>query len=228
MAIGAENARSIQNILENAYNPSGNITAGVFSILVTVVTGSELFRRLSLSLNEFLLHEEETPDLDPEDRLRQAVFRILRQRLRAFLIVLGAGLLLITGLVASTLLGAGQEYLGNFVDFPFALAAWGSRAFTLVFVTILFGLTYSYATRRDLETASAWQGAFIAGLIFTVLQEFLGAFLVSNRLNTTYGAAASLVVLLFWMYYSMQVLFFGAAWAKTVDVGVKSGDDGQP
>lgn len=53
VAIGIENTFILQNVVENAYDPARTITAGILSVLIIIVTGSELFRQLGFTLNTF-------------------------------------------------------------------------------------------------------------------------------------------------------------------------------
>jgi membrane protein len=63
-----------------------------------------------------------------------------------------------------------------------------------------------------------WKNAFVGGsftsLLFTIGKTLLGIYIGSSSVSSTYGAAASLVVILLWVYYSSQILFFGAEFTK--------------
>ena len=59
-----------------------------------------------------------------------------------------------------------------------------------------------------------WIGAFITAVLFTVGKLVLGVYLEKSGVSSSYGAAGSLIVLLSWVYYSSQILFFGAEFTQ--------------
>ena len=59
-----------------------------------------------------------------------------------------------------------------------------------------------------------WIGAFITAMLFTVGKLALGLYIGKSGVGTSYGAAGSLIVLLLWVYYSSQILFFGAEFTQ--------------
>jgi membrane protein len=68
----------------------------------------------------------------------------------------------------------------------------------------------------DVEIAwsNVWIGACITSLLFTIGKFLIGLYLGRGTVGTAYGAAGSLVVILIWIYYSAQILFFGAELTK--------------
>ncbi len=57
-------------------------------------------------------------------------------------------------------------------------------------------------------------GAGLTTALFLVGKALIGAYLGRSGFGSSYGAAGSLVVLLVWIYYSSQILFFGAEFTK--------------
>ena len=56
-----------------------------------------------------------------------------------------------------------------------------------------------------------WIGSFMTALLFTAGKFLLGVYLGRSSLSSAYGAAGSFIVVLLWVYYSTQILLFGAA-----------------
>src|SRR5207249_6008014 len=55
-----------------------------------------------------------------------------------------------------------------------------------------------------------WTGAVVTAALFSLGQHLIGLYLGQSSLASAYGAAGSLVVVLVWVYYSAQIVLFGA------------------
>lgn len=217
VAIGAENTYILRSLLENAYNPGQNITAGIISVLVIAITGSELFRQLGFTLNAFWKTEDPPNDNPLVRKILITVGRHILYRIRAFFLVMGAGLLTIGTVLLATGLEVAERLLGKMVPAPYVLYMWTNGIFGLLTSFLLFALIYRYIPRRNMAWKAVWSGAFIGAALYTTLQHLFSLYLTSTTLGSAFGAAGALVVLLFWVYYSMQTLFFGAAWTLQTD-----------
>jgi len=58
--------------------------------------------------------------------------------------------------------------------------------------------------------SDVWVGAFITAILFTIGEFAISFYLGRSTAASVFGAAGSLVVLLAWVYYSAQIVFFGA------------------
>jgi membrane protein len=213
IAIGEENSSFIQNLVQNYYKPEASYTAGAISILIILNTGSNLFIQLGYTLNRFLDLEIQPPDVQPYRRFR----RLLGGRLKAIALVLGAEVLILAGLFASTGLQFAEERIGNIFDLPFNAYQWGGRLLSVALAVIMMALTYRFVPANQMGWRAVWSGALVAGLLLTLLQGLMSVYLGSAGMGSAFGAAGSLVVFMYWVYYSIQALFFGAAWAKVLD-----------
>ena len=229
VAIGSENTFILQRVVENAYNPSSNITAGLISAAIIIITGSELFRQLGFTLNTFWQTPEKKTELPIVKKILVVTGKHILYRLRAFVLVLGAGLLMLVTLLLSAGFEIAEELLGNMVDTPYAMLTWGNRAFTFFSTMLLFLLIFRYIPQLNMSWRSIRSGALVAATLFLLLQRLFSLYLSSRSLGSAFGAAGSLVVLLFWVYYSIQGMFFGAAWTfvanqrETVSGEIQSG-----
>jgi len=57
-------------------------------------------------------------------------------------------------------------------------------------------------------------GAALTAVLFVLGKFLLGLYLGSGAAGSAYGAASSLVTLLLWIFYSTQILLFGAEFTK--------------
>jgi hypothetical protein len=78
----------------------------------------------------------------------------------------------------------------------------------------LFALIFKYLPDAEIAWRDVWVGAFFTALLFSIGKTLIGLYLGSSAVATTFGAAGSLVILLLWIYYSAQILFFGAEFTQ--------------
>jgi hypothetical protein len=89
---------------------------------------------------------------------------------------------------------------------------WQAVNFVLSFlmVTGLFAAIYKVLPDATVDWSDVWIGAAATALLFTIGKQLLALYLGHASIGSTFGAAGSLLVFLVWVYYSAQILFFGA------------------
>lgn len=143
-----------------------------------------------------------------------AVIHFLRHRLLAFLAVLGTGLVLLAALGLSTAIASISDWLPG-SDILANLGVWRivSLAASFALLTLQFGALFKWLPDVPNSWRDVWLGAAVAALLFTVGQFGLGLYLGQSATRSAFGAAGSVVIVLVWVYYSSQILLFGAAFA---------------
>jgi membrane protein len=81
-------------------------------------------------------------------------------------------------------------------------------------ITLLFAMIFKFLPDAKIAWHDVWIGAFITAALFTAGKFALGLYLGKSGVGSSYGAAGSLIVLLLWVYYSSQILFFGAEFTQ--------------
>jgi uncharacterized BrkB/YihY/UPF0761 family membrane protein len=81
-------------------------------------------------------------------------------------------------------------------------------------ITVLFALMFKFLPDADIAWGDVWLGAFVTALLFSIGKTAIGIYLGNSGIASTFGAAGSLVLLLLWIYYSAQILFFGAEFTQ--------------
>ena len=117
-------------------------------------------------------------------------------------------------LLVSLVLSAGIAVVGNFLSgiLPGGEILWQVVNFLLGFavVALLFAAIYKVLPDAEIEWSDVWVGAVVTSFLFTVGRILIGLYLGHASVGSTFGAAGSLLVFLVWVYYSAQILFFGA------------------
>jgi membrane protein len=65
----------------------------------------------------------------------------------------------------------------------------------------------------------AWVGAVLTTFLFTGGKFLIGLYVNYSNLGAIYGATASIIIILLWVYYSSIILFFGASFTRHYAIG---------
>jgi len=195
---------------------SGSTRSGILATVIALVTmlvgASGVFTSLQDALNTVW---KVTPK--PDRWLRE----MIRDRLWSFVLVLVTGLLLLLLLAVSTVLEAvnALDFLNRTwaqLGLPGEHYVWQIANFVISFgiVTVFFAMIYKILPDVKMPWRGVWVGAAVAALLFTVGKFLLGMYLGRGSATSTYGFAGALVGILIWIYYSVQILLFGAEFTR--------------
>jgi membrane protein len=199
--IGRQGAQAVENLLEGARQRRAGTVATVLGGVAFVVAAMGAFLELQAALNKIW---RATPN--PAIRLRP----FLMDRLRSFGLVVAIGFLLMVSLAVTAALAAVSGWLSS--RSPTIPLVWSgvSVVVSLVVTTALFALLYRVLPDVRLRWRDVTTGAFVTAVLFTIGQQLIGLYLGQSSVASTYGAAGSVMILLLWVYYSCQILLFGA------------------
>jgi membrane protein len=124
------------------------------------------------------------------------------------------GFLLIVSLAASAVLTAFGERLDRALPFGQWLVSAINALISFGVLAVLFAAIYKVLPDRHLEWRDVLLGAALTALLFVAGKSLIGWYIGSSGIASTYGAAGSLIVLLLWVYYSVQIFLLGAEFTK--------------
>jgi membrane protein len=81
-------------------------------------------------------------------------------------------------------------------------------------VAVLFALMFKYLPDAEVRWRDVWLGALVTALLFEIGKFLIGLYIGKQGLESSFGAAASLVVVLVWVYYSAQIVLMGAEFTR--------------
>lgn len=100
--------------------------------------------------------------------------------------------------------------IGDFITGKEILLKTLNFAISLGMITVLFTMIFKFLPDVKIAWRDVWLGGFITALLFNLGKILIGIYLGRSSLSSVYGTMGSLVILLLWVYYSAQILFFGA------------------
>ncbi len=134
----------------------------------------------------------------------------VRQRLVGFVTVVVAGFLLVLLLGVTTAIATLETFFGHLLPVPAFALQLVNTIVSFAVTTGLFAVIFRTLPDRRIAWHRVWVGAAFTALLFTLGRYVIGIYLGKAGVGSAYGAAGSLVVVLVWVYYSAQVVLFGA------------------
>jgi membrane protein len=204
--VGRDAAQVVQGLLQAANKRQEGIIGTTIGIVTLLLGASGFFGQLQTALNE--MWKVEPP--------KRSVFQTIVSRGLTFVMVLGAGILVIALLAVSAAISAITAFFGQLLPGPLAGILLGVVDFVVSFgvITAIFAAIYRVLPDTTVDWRDVWLGAAFTALLFVIGKVALGIYLGRASVGSAFGAAGSLVVLLVWIYYSAQIFLFGAEFTQ--------------
>ena len=151
---------------------------------------------------------------DVEPQPGRGLLGVLKDRFLSFTMVLGVGFLLLVSLVLAAALQAVQAFAQGWVDGMAAVFQALGFVLDLGLTTLLFAMLFKFLPDVKILWSDVWRGALATAVLFTAGKFALGAYIGRGAVGSAYGAAGSLAIVLIWVYYSAQILLFGAEFTQ--------------
>ncbi len=204
-AAGAEAAKAIRGMVERASAPRSGIIATLSGLVMTLFGASSVFGQLQSSLNIIW---------DAPPRTGKGFTAVLWARLSSFSMILVIGFLLLVSLAIGSAIGVFSATLSSWIPGGDLLARGIDVAVSFATTTLLFAMMFRILPDIRIPWTDVWIGAAFTSVLFAVGRLGISFYLGHSSASSVYGAASSLVVVLLWIYYSSQLLFFGAEFTQ--------------
>jgi len=203
--VGNAAAIQIQALIKSASISSNNYMA-IFGIITLVFAATTVFTQMQDSMNTIW---------NVKVRKGYGWQQMLKNRLISFCIIAGLSLLLFVSLLLNGILeGFMSKIQELFPQIAFVLIYTVNLLLTLLVVTLLFAFIFKVLPDAVLNWKDVAPGALFAAVLFMFGTFCITLYIKNTNLGSTYGSAGSLVILLFWIYYSANILYFGAECSK--------------
>lgn len=216
--LGEKGAEAIRAMIEAAQKPVTSTVATALGLLTLLFGAAGVFIQLKDALNTIW---------NVKPREGGGLWGFVRNYFLSFSMVLGIGfLLLVSLLLAAGMAAVGEYFKGMFPGFDVLMKIAG-MAISFLLVSLLFALMFKFLPDIKVSWHDVWLGAVLTSALFVVGKFALGAYFGKAKIGSAYGAAGSLVLVLLWIYYSAQILFFGAEFTQVYAnyCGSRAGDN---
>jgi membrane protein len=202
--VGPQAGGAIEAMVANAKQPGEGVLGSIIGVCVLLFGASGVFGELQTSLNQIW---------EVKPRPNRGVTGFIKDRFFSFTMVMGVAFLLLVSLVVTAVLATVTEHFRGLIPLP---ALWWALniAIGIGITTVLFALIYKIVPDAQIQWRDVWVGAFATALSFSIGRVALSWYVGRSATVSPFGAAGSLVALIVWVYYSAQILFFGAEFTQ--------------
>ena len=203
--LGEVAGKAVEAMLVAANKPRAGVFATIIGVITLIIGSTGFFVELQDALNTVW---------NVKERPGSVVKSLLRQRLLSFCFVLGMGLLLLATLVISAVVTALNSWI-SVLPYSKVLVQVGTQGFSFGLTSLLLAMMYKYLPDARIKWRDVWIGAALTAALFSLGKYLIGWYLGVAGFSSTYGAAGSLVAILSWVYYSAQIILFGAEFTQS-------------
>lgn len=204
--VGSSAALQIQDIIKNIQQSRHTVTGAIIGGVILIVGATGVFTEIQGSIN-YIWSIQAKP--------KKGWLKLIMNRLLSFSMIIVFGFISMVALVINSLMDLLSNYLKRyFSNFTIYFFYGVNLLLTLAAVIILFTIIFKILPDAIIAWRDAFVGACFTGLLFILGKFLIGLYLGHSSMGVMYGAAASIMIILVWVYYSSIILYFGAEFTK--------------
>lgn len=208
---GSEAALQIQQIIGSIQKNHHSVAGAIIGFVILLVGASGVFAEIQDSLNLMW-----SGSYKKRNQQKTGVLIFIKQRLWSFSLLGGMAFILMVSLIVNSLVDLLSDTLRNhFPDYIVTLFYILNIIIILFIITSLFAMIFKILPNSSMRWKDAFKGAFFTALLFLIGKFAIGFYLGNSKIGVTYGTAASVIIIMVWVYYSSIILYFGAAYTQT-------------
>ena len=197
--IGEQAAIGVEDLLDRATKAEEGIIPAIVGFATLFFGATTVFAELRTDLDRIWRYKPAKPS--------RGLATLLVTRCMAFLLVACIGVLLMASMLATTFISAiGKQLIGHS---PTGLYL-TEFALSFMVMTLLFAMIYKILPSTRLAWRDVWLGAAMTSVLFWVGKFLIALYIAHAGVDSNFGAAGTVVLLIVWVYYSAQIFFFGA------------------
>jgi membrane protein len=204
--VGTQAAKQVQDIIQNIEQTQLSTSGVVIGVIILVVGATGVFAEIQDSIN-YIWSLKAKP--------KQAWLKLLINRLVSFSLVISFGFILMVSLAVHAITDLLYERIARvFNDATLILFQAFNYIFLFLVISTLFAIIFKVLPDGRIRWKDAYVGAFFTAVLFLVGKFLIGFYLGKSNVGMMFGTAASIIIVLLWVYYSSIILFFGAEFTK--------------
>ena len=217
--LGDKAAVAIEAMIASASNLGSGILGTVIGVTTFLLLATGAIVELQDNLN--IIWKATPPGVS-------GIIAFIRTRIISLALVVGIGFLLLVSLVVDAGLAALGRYLESVFSGATLVLGVLNATVSLAAAVLLFAMIFKILPAVPIAWHDVWTGAIVTALLFTLGKFLIGFYLGKSDVASSYGAAASIITILLWVYYSALILLFGAEFTKAYAESRGSHSAGKP
>ncbi len=208
--VGANVTGYVGDIIErNAESQGATIISGLIGFFVLLFGATGVFKELTYSLDKMWATSEEKKPRRTKG-LKQILIA-LKKHIPSLILIIVLMTLFAASIFSSVMLQFVSDNLEAIFPNAFGLIQLIEPLVSFIFVALFFGAIYHVLPKTKLPWNEIAFGASVTAVVFLMGELLIGYYLGHFVDSSTFGAASSLISIMFWVYFSAQVFFLGAA-----------------
>lgn len=213
--VGSSAAVQVQQIIQNIENSQLSASGAVVGIIVLLMGATGVFTEIQDSIN-YIWSVKAKP--------QKGWLKLIINRLLSFSLIIGFGFILLVSLIVHAMVDLLHDRLIRFFDegtvYIFLVV---NYVILFIIIATLFAIIFRVLPDARIKWKDAFMGASFTSALFLIGKFLIGLYISNSSVGVTYGAAASIVLILLWVYYSSIILYFGAEFTKVYALSFGSG-----
>ena len=197
--VGQSGAQAIDTMLASANKPRQGIVAIIIGTGTLLLAGIGIVTQLKSAMNEVW---------EVDAASGSGIWHFLRTYVISLAGVAAVGFLLMVSMLATAAIAAAGKLMPGLLPEPLLQIV--GALLSLAIMAAMFGMMFKWLPDARIEWRDVIAGAVLTAILFEIGKFLIGFYIGKQGLESTYGAAASIVVVLVWVYYSAQIVLFGA------------------
>jgi len=204
--VGNSTALEIQNIIKNIQETHHTVAGSIIGVGILVLAATGVFTEIQDSIN-YIWSVKAKP--------RKGWVKMIFNRLLSFSLIISFGFILLVSLLVNAVIDLLSDRLKlYFAEITVLLFYIVNMVLLFFIIASLFAIIFKVLPDARMKWKDTFIGAFFTALLFIGGKFLIGFYLGNSSVGTTYGPAASIIILLLWVYYSSIILFFGAEFTQ--------------
>ena len=204
--VGSEAAAQVQSLIQNVHLSGNGLFATIVSSALLLLAATSIFGEIQDSINKIW---------GLKSKPKKAWWKLIINRMLSFSVIISVGFVLLISLLMNALVAALSGYMqqkipGSGTIFILVM----DQVLTFVITTFIFAMIFKILPDAKIAWKDVIKGAVLTAILFTLGKFGIGYYVGRSNLGNVYGAAASIIILMVWVYYSAIILYLGAAFTK--------------
>lgn len=204
--IGSDAALQVQDIIKQSQNANKSFIGTVIGSIILFIGATGIFTEIQDSIN-YIWSLRAKP--------KRGIVKYLINRLLSFSLIVSLGFLLLVSLVVNALMDLLSDRLTRYFPHSTVYIFYVLNLIIIfIIISVLFAIIFKVLPDGKIKWRDAFIGAAFTAVLFIIGKAGIGYYLGKSSLGTTYGTAASVIIILAWVYYTSIILYFGAQFTK--------------
>lgn len=213
--VGSQAALQIQDIIGNIEESQLSRSGAILGLIILFVGATGVFTEMQDSIN-YIWSIKSKP--------KKSIIKFLLDRLLSFSLIISFGFILMVSLGVHALVDLLYDKMYSyFTEVTVVVFQLTNYVILFIVITTLFAIIFKILPDAKIRWKDSFIGATFTAVLFLIGKSLIGLYLGNSDIGVTYGAAASVVIILLWVYYTSIILYFGAEFTKVYTMNFGGG-----